>query len=53
MVCTLCEEKEFSAIIEWHRPVEERPLLICYECFSESFPSIEISNEEIRIKQNC
>lgn len=35
MKCNSCEKKEFSFVFESHKPIQDQPAIICYECFCE------------------
>lgn len=32
--CALCNEKEFSVILETHHPIKEQPVIICWACLN-------------------
>lgn len=34
--CALCDQKEFSVILETHHPIKKQPVIICYECLSDA-----------------
>lgn len=37
MKCASCNDKEFHAIYESHRPIENQPVIICYKCFVDKY----------------
>ena len=35
MKCFICEEKEFSMILEYNKNIKDNPIIICYDCIDE------------------
>jgi hypothetical protein len=49
MKCAICKEKEFSVVIESHKPLEEQPWIVCFECLCKMTDVILIKNLEKKI----